>query len=97
MVYSLISFHCRIGTVEVVVSKDGIVSKSSALYTKRTFTTGLNFTLHIMSSVIITKWTKLHLMIKSDTDLLIQKGSTVSLVFLGKCSIVSVFMNSNTI
>ena len=84
MIYSLISFLCRIGTVEVVVSKDGIVSQSSALYTKRTFATGFNFTLHIMSSVIITKWTKLHLMIKSDTDLLIQQGSTVSLVFMGK-------------
>ena len=74
----------RMGTVEIVVSKDGAISTTGGLYMKKKFKAGQNFTMHVMSSVVLPKWTKLKLFIRSDADVYIQEGSTVALAYLGK-------------
>ncbi|XP_065053803.1 uncharacterized protein LOC135682724 [Rhopilema esculentum] len=70
------------GTVEIVVSKDGAISTTGGLYMKKKFQVGQNFTMHVMSSVVLPKWTKLKLFIRSDADVYIQEGSTVALAYL---------------
>eukprot|EP00794_Sanderia_malayensis_P003190 gene3190-3661_t len=70
------------GTVEIGVSKNGMMSESSALYSKRVFDAEQNFTVHIISSVIIQKWTKIGLMIRASDDIVIHEGTTVSVVFV---------------
>lgn len=74
----------REGIVELVVSKDDGLSTSSGLYTKKFIETGQVSTVSMVSSVIIPKWTKLRLMIRSDIHVYIQEGSTLSLVYIGK-------------
>ena len=67
-----------------MVSKDGAISTSSGLYTKKQIETGEIATMSMISTVIIPKWTKLRLMIRSDVDLYIEGDSTLSLVYIGK-------------
>jgi len=71
-----------IGTVEFVVSRDGDISTSSGLYAKKHIEAGQISTMNMISSVIIPKWTKLRLMIRSDVDIYIEEGSTLSLVYI---------------
>lgn len=76
--------YFSMGIVEVIVSRDGILSISNGLYTKKVIQSGQTSTVSMISSAIIPKWTKLQVMIKSDINVYIEEGSTLSLVHLGK-------------